>query len=87
MLIRTQDKSTIYNLDNFCNLYVYTYNEETESSVIILTYLDGKDCYLGYYNNKEDALMVMDIIEYYYSHYGNNIYHMPQEDDVPVIFN
>lgn len=87
MLIRTQDKTTIYNLNKFHSINVSTYNNNMETSAILLTYSDGKHYRLGHYDSKKDAMMVLDIIEHYYSKDNDVVYYMPQADEVPMEFN
>lgn len=58
-----------------------------ETSAILLTYSDGKHYRLGHYDSKKDAMMVLDIIEHYYSKDNDVVYYMPQADEVPMEFN
>ena len=91
MLIRSQNKQNLINMDTINTIYCCG----TNNSNIYAESLSG-DCLLGVYSTKEKALKVLDIIEARinepiyindegngeYAKYFHSSFHMPQDDEV-----
>ena len=82
MLIRSQDKKSIYNLEKMEGVWIATSNE-------ILISLADADYIIGRYSTKEQALEVLDAIEKEYLRILSSfnagcfnppkVFHMPED--------
>ena len=78
MLIRTQDKQGIYNLDNMQGITVVKMMKDNSINYTIEIYFT-KDTYrLGRYRTQEIALGILDNICKLYVFNKNGVYQMPE---------
>jgi hypothetical protein len=83
MLIRSQDKTQLWNMnlivyldveDNFCSSNNIVANYETNEEYTFR---------LGHYKSEEKAKKVLDMIEECYKSYpNNNVFQMPQDEEL-----
>lgn len=62
MLIRSQDKRTLYNLENIANIFV----DDKRICVHQTTVLNDVEC-IGTYSTEEKVIKVLDMIQEYYA--------------------
>ena len=90
MLLRTQDKLTLVNLDQVKEIRIINDNLKCE-------FADGTGRFIGAYSTEEKALKILDKIQYEYSEYTrcfskdgllervtdipNKVYEMPQKEE------
>lgn len=78
MLIRTQDKQGIYNLDNMQGITVVKMMKDNSINYTIEIYFT-KDTYrLGRYRTQENALGILDNICKLYAFNKNGVFQMPE---------
>lgn len=78
MLIRTQDKQGIYNLDNMQGITVVKMMKDNSINYTIEIYFT-KDTYrLGKYRTQEIALNILDHICSMYEFSRNGVFQMPE---------
>ena len=93
MLIRTQDKRKVINLDNVISIYSEILNPnkviQEKYTTTILFHTEKLCGDLGTYSSEEKALEVLDMIgqayisaNYNYVH--NTVFNMPADDEVNV---
>lgn len=77
MLIRSQDKTVIANIDNAFNIAIRDINGVT--AIYIGT--QGSCCNMAEYSTKEKAMKVLDMIQEAYTN-GHADYQMPEDSEV-----
>ena len=78
MLIRSQDKRRIVNVNN-CNLIATMISCETKHNITV----DGM--VIGTYSTEEKAIKVLDMIQNNFEDYIKNVvFQMPQDEEVEV---
>lgn len=85
MLIRSQDKKNLINLDNVQSIYVNS-SYYTNIPTVMVGFNDSDpDSYLiiGKYSTKEKAIKALDMIQQEYE-IGYKVYEMPMDDCVEV---
>ena len=89
MLIRSQNKQRIFNMDTITHIRADEDND-------ICVYFQGQFYIIGKYSNEEKAIKVLDMIEEFYTKpvicdvfsdnekfiYSNLVFHMPQDNEV-----
>lgn len=78
MLIRTQNKQGIYNLDNMQGITVVKMMKENSINYTIEIYFTNDKYRLGRYKTQEIALNILDQICSMYKIDSNEIYKMPE---------
>ena len=93
MLIRSQDKKHLVNLDNIAEIYAHR-NMPKDRTMILPKYETDIICYtgrseipIGRYDSEEKAIKVLDMIEKQYLDYCCNynwsgVFQMPQNDEL-----
>lgn len=93
MLIRSQDKTCITNMEQVTDVFCGKYRKG-EKYNIIAALAGGNTTNLGKYNTEEKAIKVLDMIEQaycksfeeqkqnYFGHRYNLIFHMPKDEEV-----
>lgn len=77
--IRSQDKKRLVN----CNAFIATENSRLE--YILEGYEINGDCsILGKYSTRKKAIKVLDIIQEHIAKHSNNVFEMPQYNEVEV---
>lgn len=82
MLIRSQDKRSLLNLDNVTDLSVVSGNE------IIAYYVTNEEYQrIGKYSDEAKAIKVLDMIQEFYNRYKYDVemsdtFQMPQDEEV-----
>ena len=79
MLIRSQDKTVIANIDNTFNIAIRDINGAT--AIYIGT--QGSCCIIAEYSTREKAMKVLDMIQEAYVN-GHIDYQMPEDSEVVV---
>ena len=79
MLIRSQDKTVIPNIDNTFNIAIRDINGAT--AIYIGT--QGSCCIIAEYSTREKAMKVLDMIQEAYVN-GHIDYQMPEDSEVVV---
>lgn len=79
MLIRSQDKTIIVNIDNAFNIAIRDINGAT--AIYIGT--QGSCCNMAEYSTKAKAMKVLDMIQEAYVN-GHINYQMPEDSEVEV---
>lgn len=96
MLIRSQDKESIINLNNASSIDIIGFRKENDkycqdyknANIWKVTYMATEMLYMGEYSTKEKAIKVLDMICNSYEYFrGGNVYEwsifkMPQESEV-----
>lgn len=83
MLIRSQDKKNIINMDNICHFSIRA--KETHIYEINVLENSGLIISIAEYSTEEKAITVLDMIEQYYREYssGNcndcSVFQMPED--------
>lgn len=87
MLIRSQSREQIVNLDNYNGIAI-NYQGEHDFHVCAVLEMDAErisNVMLGNYSTKENATRVLDMIQKEYEDYGNNgVFQMPQDSGVEI---
>lgn len=93
MLIRSQDKTCITNMEQATDVFCVEYRKGGKYN-IIAALADGNTTNLGKYNTEEKAIKVLDMIEQaycksfeeqkqnYFGHRYDLIFHMPKDEEV-----
>lgn len=94
MLIRTQDKLNLVNLEKLNGITI-EYSDEKEGMFDIIGELDGYsefDYLLGTYSSESNAMCVMTMIESHYEHYYRgtsssykgmiSVFYMPEDNEL-----
>ena len=89
MLIRTQDKERLVNLDNIISIYterISRHGEIQERYITNIKYHAGVigGISLGTYSSEEKAIKVLDKIQELYSYGCFDVFEMPSDDEVNV---
>ena len=79
MLIRSQDKTVIVNIDNIFSIAIRNIN----GAAAIYIGSQGTCCDMGEYSTKEKALKVLDMIQEAYVN-GHIDYQIPGDSEVEV---
>ena len=79
MLIRSQDKTVIANIDNAFNIAIRDINGAT--AIHIGT--QGSCCNMAEYSTKAKAMKVLDMIQEAYVN-GHTDYQMPEDSEVEI---
>lgn len=86
MLIRSQDKSALWNISSILSFdvyYDYSYSNKFPYGIRIYHATSAEFLeYIGLYTSEKKALKVLDMIEECYRSYPNNVFEMPKEDEL-----
>ena len=79
MLIRSQDKEALINVDSFEAISL----KRDDEKIFLKAYAVGCNAILGEYSTKEKAMKVLDMIQEAYVN-GHIDYQMPEDSEVVV---
>lgn len=79
MLIRSQNKQNIFNLDTICGVFLNYIGTKCKKCKLFVA--ADREYTLGIYSSEEDALCVLDMIENAVR-MNEKVFHMPLEEEL-----
>lgn len=82
MLIRSQNKRSLFNLDRMENIQI---NKEQEQYTVAIYFTEDDMATVGRYSTEEKAIKALDMIQDYHINIANvrcRVFQMPQDSEV-----